>query len=79
MKNNIVELDMRGSIEIPRELRNKLKIREGSAMQIQEEGKGLMLEKLNDRCIFCGSTENIIEKIGKHVCNACVNELKHKY
>jgi transcriptional pleiotropic regulator of transition state genes len=79
MKNNIVELDIRGNIEIPKEFRNKLKIREGSALQIAEEGKGLTLRKLADKCILCGSTENIVEKIGKHVCNRCVSELRSKY
>ena len=68
-------VDELGRIVIPIELRNKLKIAEKDPIEIYVEGSSIILKKYEPNCIFCGSTENLVEYKDKLVCDKCSKQL----
>ncbi len=51
------KIDELGRIVLPRELRNKLNIREKDALEIYVDGEYIMLKKFEMSCIFCDNEE----------------------
>ena len=66
------KVDDLGRIVIPAGVRKTLGIREGDAMDVSVEGEKVILAKPQDRCVFCGTDEDLQEFRGKAMCRACV-------
>lgn len=78
MKNTGISrrVDELGRIVLPIELRKALDINEKTdSLEIYVEDGRIILEKLQPKCIFCGSTEGLKEFKGKKVCQKCVQEM----
>mgnify|MGYP002519935195 FL=1 len=71
-------VDPLGRVVIPVELRRSLDIKTDDLLEVFLEGEYIMLKKNEKKCIFCGSTEDIVDIRGKNVCNACIEEMKNK-
>ena len=71
-------VDPLGRVVIPVELRRSLDIKTDDLLEVFVEGEYIMLKKNEKKCIFCGSTEDIVDVRGKNVCNACIEEMKNK-
>ena len=71
----IRRIDELGRIVIPKELRNKLGINIKDPMEIYVEGHSITLRKVEDKCIFCGSTKNLTNFKEKLICENCLNNL----
>ena len=71
-------VDPLGRVVIPVELRRSLDIKTDELLEVFLEGEYIMLKKNEKKCIFCGSTEDIVDVRGKNVCNACIEEMKNK-
>jgi transcriptional pleiotropic regulator of transition state genes len=71
-------VDPLGRVVIPVELRRSLDIKTDDLLEVFLEGEYIMLKKNEKKCIFCGSTEDIVDVRGKNVCNACIEEMKNK-
>ncbi|MFN8034398.1 MAG: AbrB/MazE/SpoVT family DNA-binding domain-containing protein [Acidimicrobiia bacterium] len=69
------KVDQLGRIVLPSELRRLFGIREGDLVEIYVENERIVLSKLEDRCVFCGSTVDLREFSGKLVCTTCVDKL----
>lgn len=71
------KLDNLGRIVIPKELRNKMDIEEGTGLEIYTEGNKIILQKYEQKCVFCGEDNlNIIEDHGdKKICHKCIKEI----
>jgi len=69
------KVDELGIIVLPIELRRTLDIEVKDALEIYVEGDAIMLKKYEPSCIFCGSSENILEYKGKNVCSSCRSQL----
>ncbi|MBQ7314893.1 MAG: AbrB/MazE/SpoVT family DNA-binding domain-containing protein [Clostridia bacterium] len=72
----IRNVDELGRIVIPKELRRKLEIEHGDAVEIFVDEDLIILRKYTPACIFCGdeAAEVQIYK-GKKVCKACLAEM----
>ena len=70
------QIDNVGRIVIPKELRKVLDMPNGTPIEIYTEGDSIILHKYQNKCEFCGSTDNVTEFRDKVVCSDCVNELK---
>ena len=68
-------LDELGRIVIPMELRNKLKIAEKDPIEIYVDGSSIVLKKLEETCVFCGSTKNVKKYKDKLVCDKCIKSI----
>lgn len=71
----IRRIDELGRIVIPKELRNKLGINIKDPMEIYVDGHSITLRKVEDKCIFCGSTKNLTNFKEKLVCEDCLDNL----
>jgi len=69
-------VDELGRVVIPIELRRAFDIGEKDGIEIFTEGDSIILKKYTRGCIFCGSTKNIAEFMGKDVCPACIDKIK---
>ncbi|MBV8949461.1 MAG: AbrB/MazE/SpoVT family DNA-binding domain-containing protein [Actinobacteria bacterium] len=70
------KVDQLGRIVLPAELRRLFGIREGDLVEIFVEDNRIVLAKVEEQCVFCGSTTELREYNGKLVCATCVEGLK---
>ena len=70
------KVDELGRVVIPIELRRTLTIGEKDALEIFTEGETMILKKYEPACIFCGQAKGVKNVKGKHICPACVDEIK---
>ncbi|HEY5652413.1 MAG TPA: AbrB/MazE/SpoVT family DNA-binding domain-containing protein [Acidimicrobiia bacterium] len=69
------KIDDLGRIVIPAETRRLFNIREGDQLSISIEGSSIVLQKLENTCIFCGSTDAVMSFRGKGLCATCKSHL----
>jgi transcriptional pleiotropic regulator of transition state genes len=68
-------IDHLGRIVIPAELRRLLGINEGDYIQFSAEDGRVVIEKLEERCTFCGASSDLAQFHSKLVCAGCKAEL----
>lgn len=64
-----------GRIVLPIELRRSMNIGERDELMIYMEGDRIVLEKFESACIFCNSSQELLEFCKKTVCRECVRKL----
>jgi transcriptional pleiotropic regulator of transition state genes len=69
------KIDHLGRIVLPSELRRLFGISEGDYLEISVDGSKIVLNKLEERCTFCGSANNVTPHMSKMVCASCRSEL----
>lgn len=72
------KVDELGRIVLPIELRRTLDIAEKDALEIYVDGDNIVLHKYQPACVFCDSTDGVIEYKGKNVCRDCAKKLGEK-
>lgn len=65
------KVDQLGRIVLPAELRRLFGIREGDLVEISVDGERIVLAKVEDRCVICGSSDDLREFENKNVCASC--------
>lgn len=70
------KVDQLGRIVLPAELRRLFGIREGDLVEIFVEDNRIVLAKVEEQCVFCGSTTELREFNSKLVCMTCVEGLR---
>ena len=71
----IRRVDELGGVVIPIEIRNQFNIIEKDPIEIYVDDSSIILKKYEPNCVFCGSTDDLIEYKGKLVCKKCSKEL----
>ncbi len=71
----IRRVDELGRVVIPIEIRNKFNIVEKDPIEIYVDGSSIVLKKYEPNCIFCGSTENLVEYKTKLICDKCAKQI----
>ena len=69
------KVDGLGRVVLPSEMRKQLGIDVGDLVDISVDEGRVVLEKVEQRCVFCGSTDALREHRTKLVCTACLAEL----
>lgn len=65
------KIDDLGRIVIPAETRRLFNIREGDELEISVQNSAIVLRKLEATCVFCGSTDDVGEFLGRGICAIC--------
>lgn len=65
------KIDDLGRIVIPAETRRLFNIREGDELEISVKNSAIVLRKLEATCVFCGSTDDVGEFLGRGICAIC--------
>lgn len=69
------KVDQLGRVVLPAEVRRRFGIRPGDMIEIAVDSDAIQLIKVEDRCVFCGGTTDLVEFSGKLVCGGCVSRL----
>ena len=68
-------IDELGRIVIPKEMRTKMDMKSGDAVEIFVDSDKIILSKYSPSCLFCAGEEDVLEFKGKRVCRAFLAEL----
>lgn len=71
-------IDELGRIVIPKELRNKMDMPEGSSVEIFVQDSNICIRRFYTGCHFCGNNENTVMFKDKLICRSCLDELNSK-
>lgn len=77
MGTNFKKVGKAGSITLPAELRRDFGFGAGQAVEVtaSNDGNSLILTKYTPRCMFCGSTEDVVHFKDRHICKACIAKM----
>ena len=70
-------VDELGRIVLPKELRNSLNIGTKDLLEIHIEGDMIVLKKNEEKCVLCGSSEELVSYNDKLICRACADGIKN--
>lgn len=76
MKSISRKIDELGRIVIPMEIRNNMNIKEKDDFFIYTEDTKIILEKVENCCIYCHSKEKLKPFSNMLLCNNCINKIK---
>lgn len=72
----IRKIDELGRLVIPIEIRRKFDLdHPNAAVEFFLESDGILLKKYSQKCLFCGSSEDVVEFEKKRVCKNCIKKL----
>ncbi len=69
------EIDRLGRVVIPMDIRKSLSISAGDVLKISSDTDRIILQKAENQCVFCGSTEDLTELERKFICQSCISRL----
>ena len=69
------KVDELGRIVLPIELRRNLDIEVRDPVEIFLEGDRIILHKYEPACLFCGSSNGLVQYRGKNVCAQCAKDI----
>ena len=72
------KVDGLGRIVLPIELRRTYELKIGDAVEIYTDDDKIILKKFQRTCIFCGSSEQVVEYKDISICSDCLNDIKGK-
>jgi AbrB family transcriptional regulator, transcriptional pleiotropic regulator of transition state genes len=69
------KVDQLGRVVLPAEMRRMFGINEGDLIEIFVDSGRIVLAKVEDECVFCGTKDALREFELKRVCITCVDRL----
>lgn len=69
------KVDDLGRIVLPVELRRLHGIKTGDALEISVDGDSIVLRKLSQGCVFCGTVDGLSSYRSRSICTGCRSEL----
>ncbi len=72
----VKKVDHLGRILIPKELRNAMHIQTDDPFEIFVDDSAIILKKYEPSCMFCNSSDNVMQFKGKNICEHCRKELQ---
>lgn len=70
------KVDELGRIVIPMELRKTMDIKEKDPLEIYVDGNNIILTKYHSACVFCNSSDDVVDYNGKFICAECLKKIK---
>jgi ribosomal protein S14 len=49
----------------------------GDILDFRAEGRNIVMSKIAPECMMCGRAEGLMSVHGKHICEPCLDELRH--
>lgn len=72
------KIDDLGRLVLPAEIRRRFGLGEGSHVDISVEGDRVILTKVEDDCVFCGTDQDLQSFRDKRVCVNCLGQLTER-
>ena len=71
----IRKVDELGRIVLPIEIRRTLDIAERDELEIFMDNDQIVLQKFEPSCIFCSSSQGLVQYRGKNICHECIRTI----
>ena len=71
------KFDELGRIQVAKEMRDLLNWEYGDSLMIWAFGGGLVLKKVEEKCIFCRKQDGLEEFKNKYICSSCKEEISN--
>ena len=68
-------LDKLGRIVIPKEMRKVMNVKEDDFVRIIKHKNSIIIKKVADSCMFCGSESDLVEYKDVCFCRSCVEHI----
>lgn len=75
MQNNYKKISRHGSINIPVAMRREIGIQGGDPMELSLDNGVVTVKPYTPRCMFCETTENVKQLLGKGICPECADKV----
>lgn len=69
------EIDAHGRIVLPKEVRNRFGLKDGTALKISMKDDCIIMKVAIPSCFICGKTDDLIGLKGRNVCSECLEKL----
>ena len=70
------KVDELGRMVLPSELRKRFRIHEGDHLAIHVEDERIVLTKVETGCLFCDSTDSLVNFRDKLICASCMSAIR---
>lgn len=70
-------IDELGRLVIPKEMRTTLGINCNDSLEFYVDGDKIIIKKVTDSCVFCGSQTELENFKDKMICKSCLEEIKN--
>ena len=70
------KVDELGRMVLPSELRKRFRIHEGDHLAIHVEEERIVLTKVETGCVFCDSTDGLVNYRDKLICKDCKSAIE---
>ena len=70
------KIDEVGRIVIPKSIRKKQGLIDGTPLDISLEGDKIIMQKSQSSCLFCNESAELTKFKGRRICKKCLAELK---
>ena len=72
------QIDPVGRIVLPMDMRVKLDLQNNSQVEILMDGDSMILRKYQQACIFCDSSDGLLQHNNKSICADCIKAMHEK-
>lgn len=69
------KLDELGRVVLPIGLRRQLDMDIRDVLEISVNEDSIILKKYVPKCVFCKSEEEVLERLGRHICKKCIEDI----
>ncbi len=70
--------DELGRLTLPKEIRRTLGFGDRQEVDMWVEGEDICIAKYGNSCLICGSTDQLLEVEGIHICRSCAVKVYNK-
>ncbi len=79
MTGIVRNIDSLGHIVIPCEILRALNMKSGDYFEFFEDDDKIVLQKLQEKCVFCGTSKNLLVFRKKMFCRKCLENIKNRF
>ena len=69
------EIDAQGRIVLPKEVRNRFNLKDGTALKISMKDDCIIIKPAIPGCFICEKTDDLISLKGRNICSECLEKL----
>ncbi|MCZ7530021.1 MAG: AbrB/MazE/SpoVT family DNA-binding domain-containing protein [Acidimicrobiia bacterium] len=69
------KVDQLGRVVLPAELRRLFDIHEGDFLEIEVDEGRIVLTKVEEHCVFCGTALDLVTYRDRKICQGCIVRL----
>jgi len=74
---SISSIDNMGRVFIPEKIRENMNLNYKDTVEFTIDNNNIQLKKIENKCIFCGSSKELFEFMDKKICKNCFKDIDY--